>query len=50
MSNVREPRVIKRYANRKLYDMSESCYITHEEIAGLVRNGELALLHWARLV
>ena len=40
MSNVREPRVIKRYANRKLYDMSESCYITHEEIAGLVRNGE----------
>ncbi len=40
MTNVREPRVIKRYANRKLYDMTESCYITHEEIAGLVRNGE----------
>lgn len=39
-SDRREPRVIKRYANRKLYDMSESCYITHEEIAVLVRNGE----------
>ena len=40
MSERDEPRVIKRYANRKLYDMSESCYITHEEIAVLVRNGE----------
>ena len=40
MSERREPRIIKRYANRKLYDMSESCYITHEEIAVLVRNGE----------
>lgn len=40
MSDQREPRIIKRYANRKLYDMSESCYITHEEIAVLVRNGE----------
>lgn len=39
-SEKREPRIIKRYANRKLYDMSESCYITHEEIAVLVRNGE----------
>ncbi len=33
-------RVIKRYANRKLYDMRESCYITHDEIAALVRSGE----------
>jgi len=40
MSERKEPRVIKRYANRKLYDMSESRYITHEEIAVLVRNGE----------
>jgi len=40
MGDRREPRVIKRYANRKLYDMSASCYITHEEIAVLVRNGE----------
>lgn len=34
-----EPRVIKRYANRKLYDMSESCYVTHDEIAELVKGG-----------
>lgn len=40
MSEKKEPRIIKRYANRKLYDMTESCYITHEEIASLVRNGE----------
>ncbi|MDP6944265.1 MAG: polyhydroxyalkanoate synthesis regulator DNA-binding domain-containing protein [Myxococcota bacterium] len=32
--------MIKRYANRKLYDMRESCYITHDEIASLVKSGE----------
>jgi len=36
----KDVRVIKRYANRKLYDMTESCYITHDEIASLVREGE----------
>lgn len=35
-----EPRVIKRYSNRKLYDTSRSCYITLDEIAELVRQGE----------
>ncbi len=40
MAEKRKPRVIKRYANRKLYDMSESCYITHDEIASLVKAGE----------
>ncbi|MCC6620997.1 MAG: polyhydroxyalkanoate synthesis regulator DNA-binding domain-containing protein [Deltaproteobacteria bacterium] len=39
-ADKKEPRVIKRYANRKLYDMSQSCYITHEEIAALVQGGE----------
>ena len=34
-----EPRVIKRYANRKMYDTSRSCYVTLEEIAELVRQG-----------
>lgn len=32
--------VIKRYSNRKLYDTERSCYITLEEIAEMVRNGE----------
>lgn len=40
MAVENEPRVIKRYANRKLYDMQESCYITHDEIASLVKSGE----------
>jgi len=33
-------RTIKRYANRKLYDTSESRYVNLEEIADLVRAGE----------
>ncbi len=33
-------RVIKRYGNRKLYDTRESRYITLDEIAGYVREGE----------
>jgi polyhydroxyalkanoate synthesis repressor PhaR len=40
MPENKRPRVIKRYANRKLYDMLESCYITHDEIAALVENGD----------
>jgi polyhydroxyalkanoate synthesis repressor PhaR len=34
-----QPRVIKRYANRKMYDTSRSCYVTLEEVAELVRSG-----------
>ena len=33
-------KVIKRYANRKLYDTERSCYVTLEDIALMVRNGE----------
>lgn len=33
-------RVIKKYQNRKLYDTKDSCYITLEEIAELIRKGE----------
>ena len=32
--------VIKKYANRRLYDTSGSCYINLEDIAALVRNGK----------
>ncbi len=35
-----ETRTIKRYANRKLYDMKESSYVTLEEIAEFIRRGE----------
>ncbi len=34
------PRTIKRYANRKLYDTTQSCYVTLDEIAELVKEGE----------
>ncbi len=33
------PRVIKRYANRKLYDTHASRYVTLQQIADLVRQG-----------
>jgi len=34
------PRLIKRYSNRKLYDTSESRYVTLEEISRWVKAGE----------
>ncbi len=39
MSQTTGLRLIKRYGNRKLYDTSESRYITLDEIARLVRAG-----------
>jgi polyhydroxyalkanoate synthesis repressor PhaR len=33
------PKVIKRYANRKLYDTGESRYVTLEEIGTMVKQG-----------
>lgn len=35
----REPKVIKRYANRKLYDTGESRYVTLDEIARMIKDG-----------
>ncbi len=39
MSDAREPKVIKRYTNRKLYDTVESRYVTLDEIAEMVKAG-----------
>jgi polyhydroxyalkanoate synthesis repressor PhaR len=36
---AREPKVIKRYTNRKLYDTVESRYVTLDEIAGMIKEG-----------
>lgn len=33
-------KVIKRYANRKLYDTKQSRYITHDDIAKMIRANE----------
>ncbi len=40
MIEAQQARVIKRYANRKLYDTCDSKYVTLDRIAELVRNGE----------
>jgi polyhydroxyalkanoate synthesis repressor PhaR len=33
-------RVIKRYGNRKLYDVEASAYVSLEDVAALIRRGE----------
>jgi len=33
-------KVIKRYANRKLYDTERSCYVTLEEISQMIKEGD----------
>ncbi len=38
-SGGREPKVIKRYTNRKLYDTVESRYVTLDEIGEMVKAG-----------
>jgi polyhydroxyalkanoate synthesis repressor PhaR len=35
----REPKIIKRYTNRKLYDTVESRYVTLDEIAEMIKQG-----------
>ena len=34
------PKIIKRYANRKLYDTERSCYVTLEDIGGMIKAGD----------
>jgi polyhydroxyalkanoate synthesis repressor PhaR len=33
-------KLIKRYQNRKLYDTSDSCYVTLEDIGDMIKQGE----------
>ncbi len=33
-------KVIKRYQNRKLYDTTDSCYVTLEDIGDMIKQGE----------
>ena len=40
MANNKPPTVIKKYANRRLYHMGTSTYVTLEDLAGMVRAGE----------
>lgn len=36
----RSIRIIKKYQNRKLYDTQDSCYVTLDGIAKMIRDGE----------
>ena len=36
---MKDVRIIKRYQNRKIYDTFQSCYVTLEEIAQIIREG-----------
>src|SRR5260370_11246782 len=38
-ADKKEPKVIKRYTNRKLYDTVESRYVTLDEIAQMIKAG-----------
>lgn len=40
MAVEKAPTVIKKYANRRLYHMGTSTYVTLEDLAGMVRAGE----------
>ncbi len=38
--NNSKVKIIKRYQNRKLYDTQQSCYVTLDDIAKMIRNTE----------
>ena len=40
MATEKDPTVIKKYANRRLYHTGTSTYVTLEDLAGMVRQGE----------
>lgn len=39
-TTTKQTKVIKRYANRKLYDTERSCYVTLEEISQMIKEGD----------
>jgi polyhydroxyalkanoate synthesis repressor PhaR len=39
-TNTRQPTTIKKYANRRLYNTGTSAYVTLEDLAHMVKNGE----------
>ncbi len=40
MAKSEEPVIIKKYANRRLYNTGTSSYVTLEDLAGMVKKGE----------
>jgi polyhydroxyalkanoate synthesis repressor PhaR len=43
-----EPVAIKKYANRRLYNTTTSSYVTLEDLAGMVKQGEDFVVHDAK--
>ena len=48
MSKTQEPVTIKKYANRRLYNTGTSTYVTLEDLATMVKNGEDFLVYDAK--
>ena len=48
MAAEKQPTVIKKYANRRLYHTGTSSYVTLEDLALLVRNGEEFVVYDAK--
>ena len=40
MKGTKKTKIIKKYQNRKLYDTEQSCYVTLDDIAKMVRQSE----------
>src|ERR1700724_89472 len=48
MAKSEEPIVIKKYANRRLYNTGTSTYVTLEDLAGMVKSGEDFIVYDAK--
>src|ERR671925_568883 len=48
MAKSEEPVIIKKYANRRLYNTGTSTYVTLEDLAGMVKAGEDFIVHDAK--
>jgi polyhydroxyalkanoate synthesis repressor PhaR len=48
MAKSEEPIVIKKYANRRLYNTGTSTYVTLEDLAGMVKAGEDFIVYDAK--
>ena len=48
MAEEKEPVTIKKYANRRLYNTGTSTYVTLEDLAGMVKDGEDFIVYDAK--
>src|SRR3954464_13600040 len=48
MAKSDQPTTIKKYANRRLYNTGTSTYVTLEDLASMVKNGEDFLVYDAK--